>query len=633
MAGIPVLTGRALPAGAAGAVTVSNLASVDCTKQDHCVAVESDGRVVSTVDGGRTWQNFGTKFSAPVKSDLTSRQIACATGSFCVLTESAGRNRLYVTVNGGRTWTARNLDAPLQGAWCFPRNGCIIKIKSSFLQVKARGTGHSLTRSYISWSQTTRSVSCPTARLCTAAGDLGHGPFSGATFSRSTDGGRTWRLVYRDRSVGNVACASRTRCVGTGRKQTFAYSADGARTFTGLAHPTGVTSVGPVTCGAPGRCLAEVIADGVHRVATVTFPRRGKPTVTLAEGVVPFAHRESGDLYIHCKSALLCVVPRTERFTDTDSTTGKEVPLLAQNVSVRRLGAWSTDGGTTWRTVDPRNEGIFELPDSLPATFGTLNEPSSGSSESFPVTRPRVNSNWRKYDSRGVHRDVPTVDGTCALSAATAETAMKADGWTQTVASKFLSRSYDMTSNGTAMTMDEIDALNSTLPTATKGFQSEWTKGRVYAVLAGFHSPPGGASPVCTVWAFYSFGEPDRSVGPPKAEVDPGFPDECPIRITGTTQTLSLDDWTQAALWGLPTGSVHTWLFSYDTTLTGLGKRKAMYSAIMAALKGQKIYFDMLKPTVESGQDFGDINGKYGNWSFKVSVSQWTTIQVRFWTM
>ena len=274
-----------------------------------------------------------------------------------------------------------------------------------------------------------------------------------------------------------------------------------------------------------------------------------------------------------------------------------------------------------------------ELPDSLPKSFGTLTEPSSESSASFPVSRPRANSNWKKYDSRAVQRNVPLVNGACTLNAATAESAMLADGWTQVVASKFLSDSYDMKINGATPTLDEIDSLNSSVPQATKGFQSEWTKGRVYAVLAGFHSPQGTSSPVCTIWAHYSFGEPERSVGPPKAEVDPGFPEDCPITIEGTTLLMSIDDWTQATLWGLPTGSVHTWSFSYDTELTGLNKRKALYAAVKAALTGRKIVSDQLRYTVESGDDYGDIVGRYGDWSFSVTVSRWTRIQVTVWVM
>jgi len=519
------------PAGATEvvAITADNpIASVDCVSRTQCVAFDGFGRMVTSADAGATWTLYGARYRTPAKTKLVSREVDCASIKFCVVVELAAsytsfnsRYSFHWTGDHGATWKSMSAERRVQGSWCFQDNRCFVKIYGSFFLLKARGSSVTMSRSFISWSQTTRTISCPTANLCTAAGDLGHYATGGPTFSRSTDGGRTWRLVFQGGRTGAVSCVSLKRCIGTSVKSPFRYSKDGGRTFVTLPNTLGVSEVGLTVCPGPTRCLAEVVIAKRRSLAEFTFGPTGPPSVALVAVKPANIHPSAITYDMHCRSRDLCVVSAPERrnecFADKWGVQVMCAGVVLPGVSPLRLPAVSEDAGRTWVSVNPLREELLELPVGPPSGFdGTVG--GLNSYLAYPVVRPAIVDKASERDLYAFpDNSVLTVGWksttkACPISPSFIDEVMRADGWEPTAEIKPINPYYADDQNP-GITDAEMDAYYDSLPADSReiGLQSEWKRGPVHAIVTAAYSGSTDPTPSCGIKMAYSNGPLPRS--------------------------------------------------------------------------------------------------------------------------
>lgn len=493
---------RAESGGVGPQKTAIAVETVDCVSQSTCFAVTHSQRLAKTTDGGRTWQHIGSQFRAAKMLEFVSRNVGCASRRFCVVTEtSSGPSALFVTIDGGRTWKKTDLDKSPQGIWCFLRNRCIVKVLSSFLAVDHDDGRVRIRRSYISMSQTTRSVSCPSRSFCSAAGDLGHEPLGGPTLSISTNGGLSWRLVYESGNVGATACVTAMKCIGTKRNDALVWSRDGAKSFRPLDAPVPIKQVGVITCSATTRCLIEAESEDGLVHLSVTFGRNGAPDVSVVDERPVFAHPKADTSVVHCKSKNLCVAPTAERHGLCDGCDGDPI---VEGVSPIRVPAVSTDGGRSWLLLTSAREEIVSLPDEVPRGLREMTtQIADDEIVDFFAFRPKVTERAEGVSDRDVKAFLlsraPTSQA-CPVSNTSARDALVADGWLQVSEVKKVAYS-DLSSSGQSrygmygMPFSFIDIQ-----------QSDWQKGRVHAIMTSYVSSAQRVMEVCSIELIFSNG-------------------------------------------------------------------------------------------------------------------------------
>ena len=179
------------------------------------------------------------------------------------LREPGERSYLDVTSDGGRHWAPRlSSRSGFGDVSCGAPTTCVAETFSGFARTTDGGV-HWL-RDVLPSSESAYSVSCPTARLCVAAGVADHLPVE----LRSTDGGASWVVeptgLKRSAFLSSVACTSTTRCVVIGATSDveipatpyLAVSVDGGRHWR-RRHLTGLDDVSTASCSDRGLCVAE----------------------------------------------------------------------------------------------------------------------------------------------------------------------------------------------------------------------------------------------------------------------------------------------------------------------------------------------------------------------------------------
>lgn len=216
-AGAAVARGSALP-------DAPDLLDVTCPGPATCYAVGFAGTqthpaILKTTDGARTWhaEAPGTRWGL--------RGIACATTSTCLAVGFA--ETTVRTTDGGAHWADPHTPTspqPLIRASCPTATFCVAAGNAPDrytalvhrLLVTTDGARHWLApRTPLDrTAYAMNAVSCPSARVCYAAGNYG-------SILASRDGGRTWVLQHdpvSDRSVPltGLACPTTTTCVAVG---------------------------------------------------------------------------------------------------------------------------------------------------------------------------------------------------------------------------------------------------------------------------------------------------------------------------------------------------------------------------------------------------------------------------------
>ncbi len=215
------------------------LSAVDCTSAQHCVAVATDGTSswsVLTTNEGVSWARAGNLPAGMSATAITCRDpSACFAAGFIATGPGKGVGAIAGSADGGATWAAVSLPAPI---------GILRDITCNGTSCLAAGTSSTATTGFVAaggqliassnggstWQILPPSVpdndasgiACPGPNVCVVVGTDWVGtaqPQPRAGIVASTDGGRQWQqasLKYVPVGLSSVACPVVTQCVAAG---------------------------------------------------------------------------------------------------------------------------------------------------------------------------------------------------------------------------------------------------------------------------------------------------------------------------------------------------------------------------------------------------------------------------------
>ena len=328
------------------------LTAVSCAPvSSACVAVDGDGAVLSTGDGGSTW-------SAPasVGARGAGEAVSCPSSSWCVLGDGAGD----VLIDSGGIWGSPDyidpVGAALAGVSC---------TDSLCLAVEAGTRALASTDADSSWSSPAATgapgnltgVSCPSIALCVASAQEG----AILTTGDPEDGAAaTWEASEADSAKGadlvGVSCPSATLCVAVEAEGQAVASEDPAAGATAtwtlsLADPNG--GVTAVSCPSSHLCVA--VSEG-GEAWTTTSPG------TASAWVQDAALAGEALLGISCPSEGLCVAVGNggEVWTTTDPAAGASAHWADAHLSdTGRLTAISCPSTSLCVAVGDEGEALL----------------------------------------------------------------------------------------------------------------------------------------------------------------------------------------------------------------------------------------------------------------------------------
>jgi photosystem II stability/assembly factor-like uncharacterized protein len=248
------------------------LEGVACPTRKDCLAVGEAGNIVSSADGGLTWQ------SRPSGSYDALHGIACPTSADCVAVGGNGPDvwvgngdevehsqpaTVLTSTDGGAGWKSRASGTgdytALYGVACPTRKDCLA-VGGGTLgggTILASSDGGTTWQSRLSGSKAVLldAIACPTSRDCLV---VGSGGANGAgTVLASSDGGVTWqsRRSGTDQTLVSITCPTSTDCIVGASVSEFLVSADGGTTWTSGSIGSGQL-VGGFACPTTTTCLA-----------------------------------------------------------------------------------------------------------------------------------------------------------------------------------------------------------------------------------------------------------------------------------------------------------------------------------------------------------------------------------------
>jgi photosystem II stability/assembly factor-like uncharacterized protein len=359
---------------------VAPLGSVVCTSQANCIGVGTHvtpgtrhGHIVSnggqpnggfaamTTDRGALWAD--TPRLVGVKG---LDALACATVRTCIAVGGNPVSKRYViykgvvtrTRDGGHTWkvlpTTPKKVGELTSMSCPTAHFCMAvgsseAIWASAVALVTRSDGQQWTRLTLpKYEPQLELVTCTTAFDCIA-----EGPHDGQSIIFTSDGGATWTQAqlptgnYPQGVIGipiltGLACMSRTDCVLVGGIEgqhgevsgLILSSADGGRSWSYTALPSGAAMMNAISCPAAMQCVAvgENFATAENDLILTTIDG-GQHWVARP---VPAAVIDLES--VSCPTATTCVATGLE-----ENITG--------NIGERPVTVASSDGGVTWRVT------------------------------------------------------------------------------------------------------------------------------------------------------------------------------------------------------------------------------------------------------------------------------------------
>jgi photosystem II stability/assembly factor-like uncharacterized protein len=310
--------------------------SISCTSSNVCAALEAGTRLLTTTDGGRTWQ------VRPLpRAIVNPLSLACAPGGYCaiVFQRHGVLDEASTTISSG-VWSTRSIAATSDDAdpgtiSCPAWDSCRFvgfgtPSDTTYREVATRGAWAQ--RSIASSLTSLSAVGCPTMTTCIAVG---------AGEAVSTDnGGESWMTAVDppagDLQPNSLACASSTICVVAGvagaypdQVAAMERTTDGGQHWQPVTLPSGDKSVYAATCLSATTCVVAGEGD-----APILRTTDAGATWTTAS----YLSSNGGALFISCGSTTTCVA-------------AGGTPLMA-----------STDSGATWAPVTssdtPSIEGI-----------------------------------------------------------------------------------------------------------------------------------------------------------------------------------------------------------------------------------------------------------------------------------
>jgi hypothetical protein len=280
----------------------ARLLDVSCPSRSLCVAVDDTGNALSTTrpaSATAAWQ------STPIRAGLALDEVSCSAPGFCA---AVGVGSFVATssrpTGAAAAWTPTDLQLSSDGGdGPHPDELLTVGCASASLCVAATFSSESNLAVSLDpgattpvWTPTTagdprggdlfQAISCPSRRLCVAAGSFGQ-------VATSTDAGRRWRFAYllspRDRNgsltprIEDVSCPTTTFCAAVDRAShvvTTSNPAGGARAWhrirLGSRH-----ALTAVSCASASLCAA---IDRRGRVLASTRPGRASSWKAVSAG-------------------------------------------------------------------------------------------------------------------------------------------------------------------------------------------------------------------------------------------------------------------------------------------------------------------------------------------------------------
>jgi hypothetical protein len=308
----------------------------------------------ATRDDGRTWT------TRPLPLGRGVAGFACGGPLTCTLLEYTAGGASVESVStrdGGTTWSTAHMltnpFAPLglsggQAIACPSPSSCVAMNPFNASDLYR----FDLTRQ--AWSvdpipegRSFYAVACTATGTCLAPGV--------ASEAISNDNGATWSIravpAFADVPIDAVSCPSGSTCFASGTTYTsrtslsaaLFVSRDAGRTWSAVTVPSGLPSIGDVSCATFDTCLAPVGTSGQMLRTT-----DGGATWSL----LTFASKSVGDFLrsVTCASATHCVAVGT---TPIPESGDPEASVVAP------LSAVSDDAGATWLLYYPKAGGYF----------------------------------------------------------------------------------------------------------------------------------------------------------------------------------------------------------------------------------------------------------------------------------
>jgi photosystem II stability/assembly factor-like uncharacterized protein len=223
-------------------VTIWPLAGVSCPTSTTCFVVGWSGLILNTIDGGTAWTRQGSGTMS------TLHKISCQSPSACLV---AGDDGILGTSDGGQTWSYRGPTSPFLSITCASADTCIAVGGSSTSGIIfASHDGGANWASRATTPNPLWSVSCPTASICFAVGQVG-------TILTSGDGGDSWssQVSGSTKFLDGVSCPNATTCVVVGQDGVILGTKNGGTTWSSLPTATGDWLNG-ISCPDLNFCLA-----------------------------------------------------------------------------------------------------------------------------------------------------------------------------------------------------------------------------------------------------------------------------------------------------------------------------------------------------------------------------------------
>ncbi len=306
------------------------LDAISCPTVSLCVAVDSGGDVITSIDptgGPGSWTT--TRINQSPSSGYSMTGVSCASQSLCVAVDDDGSLFASAAPTGGSSaWGAiMPGDGRLTNVACAAGGFCTATAMNGRVLTSRNPTGGA-----DAWSSTLadktdnpslNSVSCPSASLCVAADERGN-----LVFSTNPAGAAAWRTsgqVEGSNSLTDVACPSVRLCVAVDSAGNVVSSAhptptraawrtfhvDRARTAPYFEAPPAQAAFTHITCPSMKLCVAVDDAGNVIASSHPGYGRRAwRPAHVDSASLptVPDQPRQQATFSnMSCPSTSLCV--------------------------------------------------------------------------------------------------------------------------------------------------------------------------------------------------------------------------------------------------------------------------------------------------------------------------------------
>jgi photosystem II stability/assembly factor-like uncharacterized protein len=342
--------------------------------------VLSDGNVVSTADGGRT---FSRKTAIPGGAvSAAAPDLLCTTDTTCFAATAAGT--IQRTTDGGGSWTQVAVVANVSLRGLEAVGSTLYAVGNGLAVLKSTDGGATWVRKTVTGTPpgNLTSIRCANASTCLIAAEAGN------QVIRTDDGGDTFTSVAPSTDpIHAVEYASATRALAAGSSGSAAVSDDAGKNWRAvgsriagqfgvlhagsgaLAYAGGVNGVLARTSNA-GQSWANVSTPTTAQIAGIAAPTAERVFVLAADGTVQRSDNGGGSYKL--LNTGTTAAPRGITAVDANTV------LLAGPIGVRR----STDGGDSFHasTANPvRQAGLvaFDRAASTLVVYGTRTIASS----------------------------------------------------------------------------------------------------------------------------------------------------------------------------------------------------------------------------------------------------------------